>query len=287
MDKSTTENFSEIVSFLIKENFVTREKVEYAARVQSKLVSQKSLIDVLKDLNYINDEQIKTTLRNNQITVRIGDLLVDLGIISKEKLDAAFEIQKKEEKPKKIGLILIEQRFVSEAELIGILSLQLGFPYTDPVSAEIEQGLFYKAPAKWYRSHNFIPIKSEKDGIVIAFSDPLDQEDVKGAKDFFGEKIKLAIASQNEIERAIHKNLNLSKRGGEVVAVDEDSITGIVNSIIKNAASEDVSDIHIEPLSDRVQVRFRQNHHCIQLCQTYPQTEYKHYNSGRTGGVYN
>lgn len=259
MDKNAEENFGEIVSFLIKEKFITRENVEYAARVQSKLVSQKSLIDVLKDLNYINDDQIKTTLKNSQITMRIGDLLVDLGIISKEKLDAAFEIQKKEEKPKKIGAILIEQRFVSEAELIGILSLQLGFPYTDPVAAEIEADLFYKAPAKWYRSHNFIPIKSEEDGIVIAFSDPLDQEDIKGAKDLFGDNIKRAIASQNEIERAIDKNLNLSKKGETVVAVDEDSITGIVNSIIKNAASEDVSDIHIEPLRDRLQVRFRQD----------------------------
>ena len=129
MDKNAADNFGEIVSFLIKENFVTREKVEYAARVQAKIVSPKSLINVLKDLNYINDEQIRPTLRNNEITTRIGDLLVELGIITKEKLEAAFDIQKKEKTKKKIGMILIEQRFVSEAELIGILSLQLGLPW--------------------------------------------------------------------------------------------------------------------------------------------------------------
>jgi len=259
MNKNSADNFGEIVSLLIKEKFISREKVEYAARVQSKLVSERSLIDVLKDLNYVRDDQVKIALRNNQITMRIGDLLLELGIISKEKLQAAFEIQKKETTPKKIGVVLTEQRFVSEAEIIGILSLQLGFPYVDPVAAEIETDLFYKAPAKWYRSHNFIPIKREEDGIIIAFSDPLDQKDVKGASDLFGDNVKPAIASQNEIERAIDKNLNISKKGKTLISVDDDSVSGLVNSIIKNAASEDVSDIHIEPLSDRVQVRFRQD----------------------------
>ena len=99
MTDNATENFGEIISFLIKDGLIARDKVEYAERVRSKLVAPRSLLDVLKELNYITDEQIKTTLRNNKITMRIGDLLVELGILTQEKLAAAFDIQKKEEIP--------------------------------------------------------------------------------------------------------------------------------------------------------------------------------------------
>ena len=256
MTQNETGKYGEIVSFLIKEEYITEEQAAYAARIQSKLSSSRTMLDVLKELGFVSEEQIRHTIRTNQISMRIGDLLLEIGVINKEKLTAAFEIQKKEGKGKKIGEVLVDEKFITEKKLFDTLSLQLGYPFIDPVYTPIDKSLFTMGSAKWFKNYHFIPVKKEGDEILIAFSEPLDQQDIKGAVDIFGSAIKPAIASQAAINRAIDKN---SSESDEDDIADNSSIIGIVNSILISAVEEGASDIHIEPLRDKLQIRFRQD----------------------------
>ena len=69
-------DFGEIVSILLREGYLTRKQVEYAARVHSKVHTSKAMLSVIKELEYITDEHIRKTIRDNLSAVRIGDLLV-------------------------------------------------------------------------------------------------------------------------------------------------------------------------------------------------------------------
>ncbi len=84
----------EIPALLVKEGLVTADQLAYARRVQAKLSSNKTFIDTIQDLGYITDEQIRSTLSKNHLSIRIGALLVELGYIRESDLTAALNLQK-------------------------------------------------------------------------------------------------------------------------------------------------------------------------------------------------
>ena len=250
--------YSTIVSLLLEKGHLTKEQIKYAARIRSKISSPKSLLSVIKELEFITDEQIREIIKENLSAVRIGDLLVEFGIISESELKAGLEIQSNEKSRKKLGEILVDHQFVSEKKLIEILSLQLGIPIVDPEFTEINSDIFSKAPIGSYERHNFIPIQSEGQQILIAFTDPIDLRDRDEADKFFGNNYIPAIATRKSIRKAIQRMSPSKTKAGHLTASGKISVVDVVNSIILDAVRErNVSDIHIEPTKDQFRVRFR------------------------------
>jgi type IV pilus assembly protein PilB len=251
-------DYSQIVSLLLQEGHLTEKQVKYADRVRSKLNSSKSLLSIMKELEYVTDEQVGKVVRENHSVLLIGDLLVELDIISDSTLKAGLEIQSKEKPKRKLGEILVNHQFVEEKKLIEVLSLQLRIPIVDPEFTEIDRDFYSKAPSISYEKHNFIPIRSENQHILIAFSDPLDPRDRDEAIKFFGKDYLPAIATKKSIQKAIQRMNPIKISTGQQSTVGKISAVDVVNSIIIDAIKEkNVSDIHIEPTKDRLRVRFR------------------------------
>ena len=61
--------------------------------------------------------------------MRLGDILIQSGIITQEQLDNALILQK--EKNKKLGELLIDEKILTEEQILGVLEYQLGIPYVD------------------------------------------------------------------------------------------------------------------------------------------------------------
>ena len=247
-----------IVDFLIQEKLLAPKQVEYATRVQSKLETPRSLLEVLKELNLIAEDQIKKAVADSHVPMCIGNILVELGYIKTEDLQRALNIQADEETHRRLGEILMEQRLIDEQMLIEVLSLQMGFPQVEPEFSEIDPKLFGRAPARWYENHDVIPIQKEADGILMAFADPLDAKDLDAVKQVFGDKFIPAIARKTGIRRAISRCQSGSLKK-EISASDENSIIRLADEILRAAVERDASDIHIEPLKDQMRVRFRQD----------------------------
>lgn len=255
----TAERYGKIVTNLLKEGIVNGKQFEYAERVRLKLDGQRTVLQVLKDLKYVDDNQIREVIRRNRASMKLGGLLLELGIISEADLRRAYEIHKSSQPPKKIGQILVEQNFVGERQLLDVLSLQLGLPVVDPEFMEIDRELFSKIPAAWYNSHKLIPIRTDEDGkVVVAFADPLDRFDVEAAQQIFGTRTAPAIALENSIQEAVRR-MQRMKNLDVMAEVGENSASSIVNSLIMAAIKESASDIHIEPTKDRLRVRLRQD----------------------------
>ncbi|MFO7749066.1 MAG: hypothetical protein R6V54_03140, partial [Desulfobacteraceae bacterium] len=140
-NKKPPKKTGEIVSCLVREKIVTEKQVDHALRIKSKLASQVSLLDILVDLGHLSENKIKETLRKESLSIRVGDLLLELGYITEEKLQAALKIQQTEKEKKKIGEVLIEQKFLSENSFLELLSVQMGFPHVEPDIVEVDKKL--------------------------------------------------------------------------------------------------------------------------------------------------
>ncbi len=256
--KQESNIYGQIVGFLLKEQLVTQDQVTYAQRILSKLETPRPLVDILKELKYITDDQIRSAIRSNRVSIRLGSLLEELGYISDNELHQVFQIQKEERHKRKIGEIIVAKGFISERQLVDILSLQLGFPFIELEFVQVDQALFTKAPIRWYEQHLFIPVTMEDQNVVVAFADPLDQAALDAAKQTFGDRITPSIATEKAIQVVIKRLAGRSKRPFSQDP-DENSIVGIVNTIISKAAESNASDIHIEPMQDRLRIRFRRD----------------------------
>jgi type IV pilus assembly protein PilB len=248
----------EIADLLLRENVVTIEQLRYADRIRSKLETPRPLLEVLKDLRYVSDEQIKAIVRKKHLAISIGRLLVELGFIGESDLQLALDIQSEEQPEKKLGEILLERRIIDERKLIEALSSQMGYPFVEPDFATIDRDLFTRVPAGWYEHRNLVPIRREGRRILIAFVDPMDQDDLEAARQVFGSHIRPAIARKGAIRRAIKRMQNAGQRE-KLSPSDENAVISLVNRLIEAAIECNASDVHIEPLKDHGRVRFRED----------------------------
>ena len=254
--KPVTDTGAAIARVLVQGGHVTEAQIQYARRVQSKLSTQKTLVSVIKELGFITAKQLREVLIANRLEVRIGDLLVELGHISLNDLATAIRIQKESRGTKKLGEVLVESQFITEQKLLEVLSYQLGFPLVEPSPSDIDRELFHKAPPHWYTQHRFIPVKKSTDGTLIAFVDPLNGENREAATKVFGDPIIAGICSQGSINELIAVVGRMQSRA-MAEGPDDQTVTGIVNSIIEEALKANASDIHLEPMRDRLRIRFR------------------------------
>jgi type IV pilus assembly protein PilB len=249
---------SQIVELLVREKILTAKQVEYASRVLGKIETSRSMLDVLKQLNFVDDDQIKDTVRRSRVPMCIGNLLVELGYIAYEDVQRALKIKSTHQNHKKLGDILLDQRLIDERSLIEALSLQLGFPHIEPEFSEIDQKLFGSVNPKWYEKYEVIPIRKEEGGVLVAFADPLDRRDLEAVKLAFGDKFIPAVARKSAIKHAVRRCLTGAGKQ-KIAPSDENSIIKLVDDILLAAIERDASDIHIEPLKESMRVRFRQD----------------------------
>ena len=257
MTAQPSQSHGTIIHLLLQVHKLTEQQVEHALRIQGKLTSYQPLLKILKDLKHITDQDVKEVLGKNTSPIRIGDLLTELGYLSPEDLEAACRIQKESDTREKLGRVLVKHNFIDEQVFIEVLSIQMGYPFIEPGLTNIDRAQCDKVPKNLLSGHCFVPIKSDDNTVKVAFADPLDQEAIQSAKRYLGPTVTPVIAQ----ERAIRKTLDLlqERKSGQVMAVDNTTVIGMVNSLILAAIKNSASDIHLEPMPDRLQVRFRED----------------------------
>lgn len=248
----------DVASILLNTKAITPTQASRTRRIQEKL-PDRSFLSIVRELGFTTEEQARKILHDHRLSVGLGSLLVELGYIKPADLESALEAQKRSPERKKLGEILIEQRFIDEQRLIEVLSMQLGFPQVTPDYSSIDRELMRKVNLNWCKQHLIAPLRSEGDRTVVAMADPLDKVARESAESVFGGKIDIGIAGKREILDAI----GALEKGGKAVEVSETeheaTVVDIVNQMILDALAMNASDIHVEPLKNRLRVRFRRD----------------------------
>ncbi len=216
---------------------------------------------------------------------RLGDLLLEVGMITQEQLNSAMDNQKKT--GEKLGNVLTKLGYVSEDDIIQVLEFQLGIPHVKLEKYNIDKSAYLTIPESISRRYGLIPIKKDNGILTVAMSDPLNVFAIDDLKIYSGLEIQPVIASHNDIVKAIDRYYSTEKALKAVEefkkehistlkinsdATSEQSIDEInnspavkvINSIIEQAVRNRASDIHIEPFETFIKIRFRTDG---QLCE--------------------
>jgi len=248
-DSNRKEQSGVIYEMLIKKGYLDEEKLNYAKRVHSKLAGDKTLTQVLQELNYVTPEQLQDTLSAS----KIGALLVELGLITNHDLETAIRLQKESSLKQTIGEVLVEGGLIEERSLLEVLSYHLGLPYYELDSSRLDVHLLRKVPLNWYSIHQFVPVGRADGKVTVAFIDPMNRDSLDAAEKVFG-KVRQVICSKSDFREIVRV---LEHEAAKMTQPDEKSVVGVVNTLLEEAAGGNVSDVHIEPMKDRVRVRFR------------------------------
>ncbi|NWF56317.1 MAG: type II/IV secretion system protein [Syntrophaceae bacterium] len=258
-----------IAALLVRDGFLTPKQVEYATRIRARLESPRTFLEVLKELKYVTDDQINQVIRTSYESINLENLLLELGLLSEENLKTALQIQAEEKPPKSLREILVQNNFIGEQKLVQVLSQRLGFPLMELDKSQIDRQLFSRGPVEFYAQHHLLPVGTKNGEVWVAFADPLGPQGHEETRRLFGKKVFPVVASLPSI-KSILKHFQEKPSPRPAVEVHETSAVSIVDSIIMAAVQEgDVSDIHIEPMLDRLRVRFRQDGILVQF-KEYP-----------------
>jgi type IV pilus assembly protein PilB len=265
---------------LIAQGMITNENLVEALQVHKR--TGVSLGSVLVKLGYITEDEL-TGVLGAQIQIdqkkRIGEVLIDQGLITAEQLSAGLEEQKKSKM--QLGKCLVKLGAISEDKLVDVLSAQLDIQHV--VLDNFSRALVQLLPEDMARRYKVIPL-FEKDGILtVAMADPTNLRTVDHIKFKTGKEIEPVIATEKSITSAIERNFssgmdqmnellgNVQVEELDIVKRDEEEeeendgltdeegkqIVKLVNLIITQAVNLRASDIHIEPMDRLVRLRYR------------------------------
>src|SRR5690606_38466996 len=96
---------------------------------------------------------------------RLGDLLVEAGLITEEQLE---ETLKKKSPAEKLGDALVREGLVTELQLIEALELQLGVPHISIYQYQIDQNLIKLIPEQLAKRYQVMPIRKEDNKLFVA-----------------------------------------------------------------------------------------------------------------------
>jgi type IV pilus assembly protein PilB len=245
-----------IGKLLVKTGFLTESQLAYARRVQSKLSTPRTLFGVLKELGFITESQLREALSTDPGATRIGDLLVELEILQASQLEIALDIQKNEGAGKRLGEILVERRLIDSQKLSEVLAIQCGLAHIELRFNDVDKKLLTKDVYRSCCDKAFVPVRKEDGHTVVAFADPTDTKGRTLAARLFGQDLIPAIAGW----RAISDVLATYERGlkeHQMATATDSVVVRFVESMFSDAIREEASDIHIEPTSEHLRVRFR------------------------------
>ncbi|MEW6666520.1 MAG: ATPase, T2SS/T4P/T4SS family [Thermodesulfobacteriota bacterium] len=213
---------------------------------------------------------------------RLGEFLVEAGLIDNKVLSKALEIQKI--KRKKLGQVLIDMGVADDLEIAKALSRQFNIPLLRLEKLEIPAEVISLVPAEMAENYLAVPVREKDRTLTVAMANPLETYAVDDLRFVTRMPVEIAVAPQKEVLRAIEKyypkqDLERELDSGPAledaiqvipqVKKEEEDIQDVmelterppvvrfVNALLVDAIKLRASDIHVEPQKTAVLVRYR------------------------------
>jgi type IV pilus assembly protein PilB len=197
---------------------------------------------------------------------RLGDLLVQEGLITEEQLQTTLQ----EKAPtQKLGDALLHRGYITEQQLIEVLEMQLGIPHVSLYRYPFDETLFTLIPKEFAKRNWVVPLKKQGDKLFVAMADPMDYFMINDLRMATGFQIEPLIAIKDDIIRTINRYYDLQETfedwnteieitpQEEVIQEEDSPAVKLVNQIVQYAIQQKASDIHIDPQETKVMIRYR------------------------------
>lgn len=213
---------------------------------------------------------------------KLGEILVDNRVITARTLKDTLEYA--EQHGKRIGEALVELELCKEEDVAKALAQQFDMAYADLDQTSVIAAALHLIPPDIIKKHKVLPMGEENGKLRVIISDPLDLELMDLLRFRLNPNIEPLLAPASRIEKFIEKFLSgvsgaleqtmqsidqdhqEEEEGIRIEGEDEDApIIKLLNQYIANAVNMRASDIHIEPMTDRVRVRYRVDGVCQEM----------------------
>ena len=208
--------------------------------------------------------------------IRLGDLLVEHKLISEVQLSAALDEQKKS--GHKLGRVLIENGYVKEDEVLGLLSRQLNVPFVDLSVFQFRQEVVNRLPETAARRFRAIALEDTPDGLLVGMADPTNIFAYDDLVRVVKGPIKMAVVKEGDLVAAIDR---VYQHGSEIqslateigedmaenvfdlgalnqaVSKSDAPVVRLIETVFEDALAAKASDIHIEPDESVLRIRRR------------------------------
>lgn len=208
--------------------------------------------------------------------IRLGDLLVEQGIITAEQLAKALAEQKKT--GIKLGKMLISLGYIDERGLMSFLAEQLRIPSVDLRRYQLKPELVKKLPETFARRYRAILLREEAGNYLLGLSDPTDLFAQDKISRHLKAPVSVAVVSEadllssfNSLYRRTDEISTIAEELGEELSqsefdlarlatgtdVSEAPVVRLLQSLFEDAIQVKASDIHIEPDENLLRLRQR------------------------------
>ena len=216
---------------------------------------------------------------------RIGDYLVNQGLITSDQLHQVLDAQKESNGAKRFGDVVVELGFMSEVNFTKALAGNLRVQYVDLDNIEINTEAVQLVPETLARKHTVIAINVQGKRLTVATNDPVNFIVLEDIKVSTGMDTVPVLATTSSINKQIGKcysmqNVDSVLEGVTAMAGDlggpiEDQeandriesapIVKLATTIVENSFRADATDIHIEPFDKYTRIRIRVNGDLVEL----------------------
>ena len=214
---------------------------------------------------------------NKRKKLRLGDVLVQNGVITEEDLQRGLERQKGS--GRKLGETLVDEGIATEENIARALSNQFHYDMVDLQNTEIPQEILDLVPANVLKKHRAIPFEYSPDNmnvLRVAMSDPMDIGAMDDINIITNLQVEPVVATMGSVMLAIDRYYGQAEvnsaleeytreKESQVIEqedmysedVNNSPIVQLVKGMIDQAVRQRASDIHIEPMEKQVRIRYR------------------------------
>ena len=214
---------------------------------------------------------------------RVGDLLLEQGLITQQQIEQALDYQRAHGKKALLGEVLVQLEFVTEEQVMEVIAKSFGMPFAKISAALIDPKVAEILERDFCEKHQIIPLFLIEGRLTIAISEPANVFITEEVERMTGHQVQVVASVPSDIRQAL---ANIQSGDDDVFVIDdmmddfetsdldivetevtdlsvlEDSagespVIKLVNYIIFAAVKEGASDIHVEPDDGHLRIRFR------------------------------
>ncbi|HWO02839.1 MAG TPA: ATPase, T2SS/T4P/T4SS family [Blastocatellia bacterium] len=259
-----------IAKALLTEGLVTQDQLAKAQALRDQLAGQKTVGEVLVEMNWVSAPRLDEFARRHR---SIGEILIARRLVSEHEVTAARDLQRKNlPRSKRLGETLIEMGLIEERHVIDALAEKFKLPLRDPDITEIDIELVRQVSLKYLRRQTALPIEINGGQLRLLVADPTMTHFVEEIARLFNCHVSLALAPSAVILQKLDliEALLQSKDAGIAdyqkvkyhtieaqSQAGEDRVVQMVDQLIRAAIDEGASDVHLEPMANKLRVRYR------------------------------
>lgn len=218
---------------------------------------------------------------------KLGRVLTKLGVVTREQIHEALQVQKGRTQKVLLGQLLVELGYCAQQDVDRALAGQAGMEFIDLAKMTLDEATIDSIPAENARAYQIVPVKWDpvRKHLKVAIKDPTKFQAVDDLRLLLGAKVEAVVAPAAAIDALIAKHFskeesitdavgalasndrlkNLGGGGSDqsidldavLEAADDNQVIRLLNLVLLQAIKDRASDIHFEPFENEFKMRYR------------------------------